>query len=192
MTTIQMLVVKSGLSASAGATKIGSLDFPALLARSQVPCNTYKYSPQCKKLVKSHTSPSRGLSDTQSSYDSRPQLLPQIMQQSERSSALTHRSRSSTVPDAIVGDRRAKRSRTSQIPANSQDEDAEGRQDSDGILERTHKSRTRVVIACKTCRARKTKCDGGQPKCSFCTRINGVCEYDDPEFGHASYVVIFH
>lgn len=38
-------------------------------------------------------------------------------------------------------------------------------------------SKNRSRIACTVCRSRKTRCDGGRPKCSFC-QINGcVCRY---------------
>ncbi|KAK9452939.1 hypothetical protein V1511DRAFT_123880 [Dipodascopsis uninucleata] len=37
--------------------------------------------------------------------------------------------------------------------------------------------RRRAAIACEICRARKSKCDGGQPKCRLCTELNADCVY---------------
>ncbi|KAJ8104266.1 hypothetical protein POJ06DRAFT_298625 [Lipomyces tetrasporus] len=37
--------------------------------------------------------------------------------------------------------------------------------------------RRRAVIACEICRARKSKCDGAQPKCRLCNDLNAECVY---------------
>ncbi|KAL6706465.1 hypothetical protein ACN47E_005404 [Coniothyrium glycines] len=41
--------------------------------------------------------------------------------------------------------------------------------------------RARVSLACAACRARKTKCDGGRPKCSECTSRESDCQYLETE-----------
>ncbi|KAK0669234.1 fungal-specific transcription factor domain-containing protein [Cercophora samala] len=41
------------------------------------------------------------------------------------------------------------------------------------------RKRTRISVACKTCRTRKSRCDGRLP-CSTCSDVGLVCEYDDP------------
>ena len=38
--------------------------------------------------------------------------------------------------------------------------------------------KTRVAVACKVCRSRKTKCDSRWPVCSYCDRTNSDCQYD--------------
>lgn len=40
--------------------------------------------------------------------------------------------------------------------------------------------RRRAVIACDICRSRKSKCDGGRPKCKLCTDLGAVCTYREP------------
>lgn len=40
--------------------------------------------------------------------------------------------------------------------------------------------RRRAVIACDVCRSRKSKCDGGRPKCKLCTDLGAVCTYREP------------
>ncbi|CZT25773.1 related to C6 finger domain protein [Ramularia collo-cygni] len=40
--------------------------------------------------------------------------------------------------------------------------------------------RRRAVIACAVCRSRKSKCDGGRPKCKLCTDLGAVCTYREP------------
>ncbi|KAK7204743.1 hypothetical protein BZA70DRAFT_279904 [Myxozyma melibiosi] len=37
--------------------------------------------------------------------------------------------------------------------------------------------RRRAIIACEVCRARKSKCDGAQPKCRLCSELNADCVY---------------
>ena len=37
----------------------------------------------------------------------------------------------------------------------------------------------RAAQACSTCRNRKTRCDGGHPKCSLCTDLGTDCKYLD-------------
>ncbi|KAI9848465.1 MAG: hypothetical protein M1837_000260 [Sclerophora amabilis] len=37
--------------------------------------------------------------------------------------------------------------------------------------------RRRATIACDLCRSRKSRCDGGKPKCRLCTELNATCEY---------------
>ncbi|KAL2812630.1 hypothetical protein BJX63DRAFT_241009 [Aspergillus granulosus] len=41
--------------------------------------------------------------------------------------------------------------------------------------------RRRSALACNVCRARRTKCDGQRPKCSFCTERGRVCSYEEPQ-----------
>lgn len=36
-------------------------------------------------------------------------------------------------------------------------------------------ARKRAVTACQVCRARRTKCDNGKPKCSFCLKTGAEC-----------------
>ncbi|KAF2009024.1 hypothetical protein BU24DRAFT_455942 [Aaosphaeria arxii CBS 175.79] len=43
---------------------------------------------------------------------------------------------------------------------------------------RKDRLRTRAAVACATCRARKTKCDGRRPLCGYCERTNTICQYD--------------
>lgn len=40
--------------------------------------------------------------------------------------------------------------------------------------------RKRAVVACDICRSRKSKCDGGKPKCKLCTDLGAVCSYREP------------
>lgn len=40
--------------------------------------------------------------------------------------------------------------------------------------------RRRAVIACDICRSRKSKCDGGRPKCKLCTDLGAICTYREP------------
>ncbi|KAI9732876.1 MAG: hypothetical protein M1834_003816 [Cirrosporium novae-zelandiae] len=40
--------------------------------------------------------------------------------------------------------------------------------------------RRRAIIACEICRARKSRCDGGKPKCQLCTGLNAKCVYREP------------
>ncbi|KAF5551349.1 pathway-specific regulatory [Fusarium mexicanum] len=35
-------------------------------------------------------------------------------------------------------------------------------------------------LTCKNCRARKVRCDGGQPVCGICIAYNETCQYDRP------------
>lgn len=42
-----------------------------------------------------------------------------------------------------------------------------------------NKNRSRV--ACSVCRARKTRCDGAKPKCSFCQENGCACKYVTPQ-----------
>lgn len=40
------------------------------------------------------------------------------------------------------------------------------------------KKRTRLIVACDTCRSRKQKCDGARPRCSYCqSRGEQFCIY---------------
>ncbi|CAG8907744.1 unnamed protein product [Penicillium egyptiacum] len=41
--------------------------------------------------------------------------------------------------------------------------------------------RRRSALACNTCRARRTKCDGHRPKCSFCIKRSKDCFYQEPQ-----------
>lgn len=43
---------------------------------------------------------------------------------------------------------------------------------------RKRRKRKRVLLACTTCRARKQRCDGMQPKCSHCTQQKVACSYE--------------
>lgn len=38
-------------------------------------------------------------------------------------------------------------------------------------------ARRRAVLACDTCRSRRTKCDGRKPACSFCEEHGIPCNY---------------
>ena len=38
-------------------------------------------------------------------------------------------------------------------------------------------SHARISRACRTCRERKTKCDGGKPSCGQCLALNMACVY---------------
>lgn len=40
--------------------------------------------------------------------------------------------------------------------------------------------RRRAIIACEICRGRKTRCDGGKPKCRLCTDLGADCVYREP------------
>ncbi|KAK9466044.1 hypothetical protein V1512DRAFT_271719 [Lipomyces arxii] len=48
--------------------------------------------------------------------------------------------------------------------------------------DKTDYPRRRAIIACEVCRARKSKCDGGQPKCRLCTELNAQCVYRERGF----------
>ena len=41
-----------------------------------------------------------------------------------------------------------------------------------------NKFRCRVAMACVHCRHRKIRCDGAQPSCYTCTRLQRKCEYE--------------
>ncbi|KAJ9646844.1 hypothetical protein H2204_000536 [Knufia peltigerae] len=41
-------------------------------------------------------------------------------------------------------------------------------------------NKNRSKVACSVCRARKTRCDGAKPKCSFCLENGCVCKYETP------------
>ena len=40
--------------------------------------------------------------------------------------------------------------------------------------------RRRATIACEICRSRKSRCDGGRPKCRLCTELGADCVYREP------------
>ncbi|KAI4788239.1 hypothetical protein E4T45_13609, partial [Aureobasidium sp. EXF-8846] len=40
--------------------------------------------------------------------------------------------------------------------------------------------RKRAIIACEICRSRKSRCDGGKPKCKLCVELNARCVYREP------------
>lgn len=40
--------------------------------------------------------------------------------------------------------------------------------------------RRRATIACEICRSRKSRCDGGRPKCKLCTELGAICNYREP------------
>lgn len=40
--------------------------------------------------------------------------------------------------------------------------------------------RRRATIACEICRSRKSRCDGGKPKCRLCSELNADCVYREP------------
>ncbi|OAQ69169.1 C6 finger domain-containing protein [Pochonia chlamydosporia 170] len=42
-------------------------------------------------------------------------------------------------------------------------------------------TRRRAWLACTTCRARKTRCDAGRPRCSLCVERNVECVYADSQ-----------
>ena len=49
---------------------------------------------------------------------------------------------------------------------------------SSGPRVNANKFRCRVAMACVHCRHRKIRCDGAQPSCSTCTRLQRKCEYE--------------
>ncbi|MCJ1267641.1 hypothetical protein MMC22_007527, partial [Lobaria immixta] len=40
--------------------------------------------------------------------------------------------------------------------------------------------RRRATIACEVCRGRKSRCDGGKPRCKLCTELKVECVYREP------------
>ncbi|KIW16957.1 hypothetical protein PV08_04148 [Exophiala spinifera] len=42
-------------------------------------------------------------------------------------------------------------------------------------------NKNRNKVACSVCRARKTRCNGAKPECSFCQENGGVCRYESPQ-----------
>ncbi|MCJ1467520.1 hypothetical protein MMC07_006145 [Pseudocyphellaria aurata] len=40
--------------------------------------------------------------------------------------------------------------------------------------------RRRATIACEVCRGRKSRCDGGKPRCKLCTELKVDCVYREP------------
>lgn len=40
--------------------------------------------------------------------------------------------------------------------------------------------RRRATIACEICRSRKSRCDGGRPKCRLCSELGADCVYREP------------
>lgn len=40
--------------------------------------------------------------------------------------------------------------------------------------------RRRATIACEICRSRKSRCDGGRPKCRLCVELGAECVYREP------------
>lgn len=40
--------------------------------------------------------------------------------------------------------------------------------------------RRRATIACEICRSRKSRCDGGKPKCRLCSELGADCIYREP------------
>ena len=53
--------------------------------------------------------------------------------------------------------------------------------------------RRRTALACKACRARKSRCDGRRPTCATCRALGFECEYEPSEFSaniivHKGYV----
>lgn len=42
-------------------------------------------------------------------------------------------------------------------------------------------NKNRSKVACSVCRAKKTRCDGAKPKCSFCQENGCVCKYETPQ-----------
>ncbi|KEQ92074.1 hypothetical protein AUEXF2481DRAFT_43482 [Aureobasidium subglaciale EXF-2481] len=41
--------------------------------------------------------------------------------------------------------------------------------------------RRRVALACNSCRVRKTRCNGAQPRCSLCSSLDFECQYEATE-----------
>ncbi|KAH8658179.1 hypothetical protein BX600DRAFT_63778 [Xylariales sp. PMI_506] len=81
---------------------------------------------------------------------------------------------SSTVPESI--NRPAKRRRSQRSPIGSPSN--EGNRIEAGSTGPTL-PHTRVIVACKACRGRKTKCDGARPSCTFCASRSIACSYDE-------------
>ncbi|KAJ5184604.1 Zn(II)2Cys6 transcription factor [Penicillium cf. griseofulvum] len=46
--------------------------------------------------------------------------------------------------------------------------------------------RKRVSVACKGCRMRKARCDGGHPKCTACIELDSNCHYEQPRVQQTS------
>lgn len=40
--------------------------------------------------------------------------------------------------------------------------------------------RRRAIVACEVCRSRKSRCDGGRPKCKLCSELGADCVYREP------------
>ncbi|KAI5249028.1 hypothetical protein E4T43_01154 [Aureobasidium subglaciale] len=40
--------------------------------------------------------------------------------------------------------------------------------------------RKRAIIACEICRSRKSRCDGGKPRCKLCIELDARCIYREP------------
>ncbi|KAH0387836.1 hypothetical protein KCU92_g1258, partial [Aureobasidium melanogenum] len=40
--------------------------------------------------------------------------------------------------------------------------------------------RKRAIIACEICRSRKSRCDGGKPRCKLCVELDARCVYREP------------
>lgn len=90
-------------------------------------------------------------------------------------------------PEPTANCRGAKRPRTVRVVSTSTSD----QENEDNTVTGIPRYHTRVVIACKACRARKTKCDSGRPTCTFCTKRNVVCEYDEARVQQSEYVQRF-
>ncbi|RDW63907.1 hypothetical protein BP5796_10409 [Coleophoma crateriformis] len=51
--------------------------------------------------------------------------------------------------------------------------------------------RSRVALACRRCKARKQKCNGAEPSCSTCTRLNLSCHYAIPNHSRPGAAKIY-
>ncbi|OBT95519.1 hypothetical protein VE01_05251 [Pseudogymnoascus verrucosus] len=58
------------------------------------------------------------------------------------------------------------------------------------ISQRVKRKRLRVPVACFSCRALKTKCDGNKPVCSTCSSNGGDCQYSSSGISTSSAVVM--
>ncbi|KAJ1713253.1 hypothetical protein NYO67_4618 [Aspergillus flavus] len=49
------------------------------------------------------------------------------------------------------------------------------------------RKRIRIPVACRSCRNRKSRCDGGRPSCLRCTTVGDTCIYEQPSSSSISH-----
>lgn len=86
---------------------------------------------------------------------------------------------SADTPDHSKAPKRARLTSTKRSPSSSH-VDGASPEDLDGAGDPLDYPRKRASIACRICRLRKSRCDGGRPKCKLCTDLGAVCEYREP------------